>query len=136
MPGSLPNPVFYFPAKVVVYSLAGWILNKIYHEGVNPLIFGIVRVVVGFGFGFLILVAITSTVPDSTSQGRSDFIWLILTRLIVWTGIIWVFYERKNLSLIRFLVVVILGTLLSFGFDAAFSWIDDEFANTLSIGMC
>ncbi len=57
MPGSLPNPVFYFPAKIVIYSVAGLVLNKVYQAGPNPLLFGILRVATGFGLGFLLLLA-------------------------------------------------------------------------------
>lgn len=136
MPGSLPNPIVYFPAKVVVYSLAGWVLNKIYREGVNPLIFGVLRVAVGFGLGFLLVIAISALFPGPDSSGYSDYVLLGSTRLIVWTGMIWFLYERENLSPLRFFILVISGILLSFGIDAAFSWLDKEFPGMLSVAMC
>jgi hypothetical protein len=135
MPGSIPNPIFYFPAKVAIYSLAGWALNKVYKAGPNPLLFGILRVAFGFGIGFLMLFAIEPlTSPPKTTL--ADYIWLASTRFLVWTGMIWFFYERKNFSPLRFIIVVLSGILLSFGIDAAFAWIDDEFSGMFSIGMC
>ena len=128
MPGSLPNPVIYFPVKIVVYSLAGWALNRFYGGGINPLLFGILRVIIGFGVGFIILAAI--------SDIGGDIAWLTITRLLVWSGMIWLYYERKNLSPKRFFLVVILSTLLSFGIDAVYSLIDKEFPGMFSVGMC
>lgn len=138
MPGSIPNPIFYFPAKVAIYALAGWGLNKVYREGPNPLLFGVLRVVIGFGIGFLMLFAIEPMTPisDATSSRYSDYLWLAITRLLVWAGMIWFFYERKNVSPLRFFIVVLSGILLSFGIDAAFAWIDDEFSGMFSLGMC
>jgi hypothetical protein len=129
MPGSIPNPIFYFPAKVAIYSLAGWVLNKVYKAGPNPLVFGVLRVAIGFGLGFLMLFAIEPMTPisDTTSSRYADYVWL---------GMIWFFYERKNVSPLRFFIVVISGILLSFGIDVAFAWIDDEFSGMFSIGMC
>ncbi len=136
MPGSLPNPIFYFPAKVAIYSLAGWVLNKVYQSGPNPLLFGILRVAIGFGLGFLLLFAIEPLTPKPNTTSYADYVWLGSTRLLVWAGMIWFFYERKNVSPLRLFIVVISGILLSFGIDAAFAWIDDEFSGMFSIGMC
>jgi hypothetical protein len=132
MPGSIPNPIFYFPAKVAIYGLAGWVLNRVYKTGPNPLLFGVLRVAFGFGVGFLLLFALEPT----TSSSYADYVWLAGTRLLVWTGMIWFFYERKNVSPSRFAIVVISGILLSFGIDAAFAWIDDEFSGMFTIGIC
>ena len=102
MPGSIPNPIFYFPAKVAIYALAGWGLNKVYREGPNPLLFGVLRVVIGFGIGFLMLFAIEPMTPisDATSSRYSDYLWLAITRLLVWAGMILVFLrEEKRLAI-------------------------------------
>jgi hypothetical protein len=136
VPGSLPNPVLYFPAKVAIYSLAGWVLNKVYKAGPNPLLFGILRVAIGFGLGLLLLIAITASRTGPRPNNYDEYIWLIFTRIFVWTVMIWFFYERKSLSLLRFFIVVIGGTLLSFGIDVAFSFIDKEFSGMFSIPMC
>ena len=137
MPGSLPNPIFYFPAKEVVYSLAGWALNKVYSTNrPNPLLFGILRVVIGFGLGFLFLIVIEATEPGPPTNNYHAYIGLISTRLFVWAGMIWIFYERYSLSLLRFFILVIVGTLLSFALDVSFWFIDKEFSGMFSIGMC
>ena len=134
MPGSLPNPVIYFPIKVAVYALSGWVLNKIYLEKTNPLVFGALRVAIGFGVGFILLLAVMPF--DSGTNSYADYAWLVFTRLMVWAGMIWFFYERKSLSPLRFFLVVVSGVLLSFGIDAAFSWLDGEFSGMFSIPMC
>ncbi|MFN0277405.1 MAG: hypothetical protein ACKVRN_02270 [Pyrinomonadaceae bacterium] len=130
MPGSLPNPVVYFPVKIVVYAFAGWALNRFYGSAINPLLFGILRVIIGFGVGFILLAAM------SDGRGGSDIPWLTVTRLLVWTGMIWAFYERKDPSPKRFFLAVLLCTVLSFGIDGIYSLIDKEFPGMFSIGMC
>ena len=134
MPGSLPNPVLYFPAKFIYYSLAGWALKKIYRDGINPFLFGTLRVLIGFGIGLLFIIPMTAF--SSPSGHSSDYALLFLPRLVVWTGMIRVLYERKNFSPFRFVSVVILGILLSFVFDAVFSWVSGEFPGWLMVGMC
>lgn len=85
MPGSIPNPIFYFPVKVAIYSLAGWGLNKLYRERTNPIRFGVLRVAIGFGIGFLMLFAMEPLIPryDTTSTHFADYVWLASTRLLV-----------------------------------------------------
>lgn len=136
MPGSLPNPILYFPAKIAIYALVGWILNKIYKAGPNPLLFGFLRVVIGFGVGFILLIAVTASGSVSGTNSSNDYVWLFVTRIVVWSGIVWIFYERKGVSLFRFFVVIIAGVLLSFGVDLAFTYLDKEFSGLLSIPMC
>ncbi len=136
MPGSLPNPIFYFPAKVAIYSLAGWVLNKVYKDGINAFLFGVLRVAIGFGFGFLVLIATSALWSGPETSNYSEYMLLGSIRLIVWTGMIWCFYERKNVLPMRFFIVVTFGILLSFGIDAVFSWLDSEFPGMVSIAMC
>ncbi len=134
MPGSLPNPVLYFPAKFICYSVAGWALKKIHREGINPFLFGILRVVLGFGVGILLIILIGTLTPEPGKYG--DYVLLLSTRLCVWAGMIWIFYERKSFSPIRFVITVVLGIAISFGIDATYSWVSGEFPGWLMIGMC
>src|SRR6188768_2957340 len=109
MPGSLPNPLIYFPAKAVIYSLAGWALNRVYKAGPNPLLFGVLRVALGFGLGFalfVVMMAMATSDGSGPPTSQSDHLWLISTRLLVWAGMVWLFYERKGLSPLRFFIVV------------------------------
>ena len=94
---------------------------------------------IGFGIGILLLVPIFALTPESGHP--SDYIWLALTRFLVWTGMVWFLYERKaffegRFSLTRFVIVVIFVVLFSFAIDAAYSWVSGEFPGWLTIGMC
>jgi hypothetical protein len=132
MPGSIPNPVLYFPAKIAFYTLVGWGLKKYYGQGIHPLLFGGLRVIVGLVVGLMSLFLVMNV--SSGSGGSLDFLWLGLTRVIVWGAMIWVFFERRQFSLARFLIILILAILLSFGFDWAFFM--SEFSDILTIPMC
>ncbi len=134
MPGLIPNPILYFPLKIVCYSVAGWALARFYKEGINPFVFGMLRVALGFAVGILLLFPITGLASEPGQSG--DFVWLTLTRTFVWAGMIWFLHERKNFSPVRFAIVVLSGVLFSFGIDAAYSWLSGEFPGWLVIGMC
>jgi hypothetical protein len=134
MPGTLQNPIVYFPVKFVCYSVVGWILNNIYKEkGINPFLFGILRVAIGLGVGLVLM-----PVMESVSNARwVGFIWLFLTRILVWAGMIWIIYEQKLDSQFRFIVAVMLAIAISFGFDAVYWWMGEELPRGwLLIGMC
>jgi hypothetical protein len=134
MLGSFPNPILYFPLKIACYSVAGWILARIYGEGINPFMFGILRVLLGFAVGILLLFPLS--VLMSESEPSTDHVWMALTRIIVWAGMIWFIFERKNFAAARFIVVVLSAVLFSFAIDAIYSWASGEFPGWLVIGMC
>lgn len=127
----MPNPasILYamITAKVIGYSLAGFVLQKVYGRGPNFLIFALLRIVLGFVFGIGFLTAgfsvegFAASLLGSSSvaplSGIPILLSLITSRLFIWAALVWFFYERQDPQWIRFIVVVIIGTVFSFLVD-------------------
>ncbi len=127
----MPNPasVLYalILAKVIGYSLAGFVLQKVYGRGPNFLIFALLRIVLGFVVGLVFLIVgfsvegVAASLLNSSSvaplSGIPILLSLVTSRLLIWAALVWLFYERQDPQWKRFVVVVILGTIFSFLVD-------------------
>lgn len=127
----MPNPVSVLYAlviaKLVGYSLAGFVLQKVYGRGPNFLIFAFLRIVIGFFFGLAFLIVGFSIEGTAASllgsssvaplSGIPILLSLIASRLLIWSLLVYLFFERQGPQWKRFAVVVILGTIFSFLVD-------------------
>ena len=127
----LPNPIPVLGLKFAGYSVAGTVLRLIYRGGINPFLFGLIRVVAGLALGFITLPFVAGSLNE-----RAFFIWLLSIRLVVWGALVWLFFERKRLKIWRFVVVVALGSCWSFALDKIFEVLMGLFPDFMQVPFC
>ena len=127
MPGSIPNPVPLLVLKVVGYSVAGVVLNRIFKKNVCPIWFGVFRTVVGLGLGLLTILLAALITP---------VVWYVILRIGIWYLMIWYFYERKGYSDKTFRIAVLLGIAWSFLLDGILYLLSSIFPDSFLIPMC
>ena len=125
--GYIPNPIPIVIVKVVGYTVAGVILNKIFKKDVFPVLFGIVRTVSGLTLG-LLTIALSAII--------SPYLWYVGLRIVVWYILIWYFYERKGISDKWFRIALLIGIGWSFLIDVILYWIFETLPDSMRIPMC
>ena len=130
----LPNPIPILAVKFVGYTVAGAALRKTYGNGPHPLLFAVVRVACGFFLGLVTLPVIA--VFADAGGNAALFIWLFVTRSIIWSALVFAMFERNTLSPKRFITVVFFGIALSFALDGILYLLDLVFPGIMSIPMC
>jgi hypothetical protein len=118
--------------KIVGYTLAGGVLRRVYGSRFNYVVFGLLRFVAGSIVWIVIGLSLASILaPDNSTF---DFMGLLLERIIVWAGLIFVVFQRNNpQSRSRFWLWVLTGIGWSYGLDlvvALLRWLIPNFGTT------
>jgi hypothetical protein len=124
MPGMIPGPIG-FAAFVGVkfggYTLAGTVLQRNYPaEDARPVKIAITRTAVGLVLGiahFFVWESVQRKYFNGSMSEYSFIGGLIVLRLLIWSGIIWRFCDRKLEHPIRVLGWAAAGTAFSFLLD-------------------
>ena len=121
MPGMIPGPIgfaAFVGAKFGGYTLAGTFLRKTYPaEQASPLKIAFARTGLGLALGiahFFVWVKLQDSHVNADPNGVVFIVGLIVLRLLIWTGIIWLFCDRRFEHPLRIFSYAIGGTLLSF----------------------
>jgi hypothetical protein len=130
----IPNPLPILAVKLVGYTAAGAVLRKHYGGGPHPILFGVIRVVCGFFLGLLTLPVVAFFGDDGGNMAL--FVWLFISRLVVWTGLVFLMFEHNSISKTGRVTVVGLGIAWSFLLDGLLYLLDQISPGIMSIPMC
>ncbi len=125
MPGMIPGPIgfaAFVGAKFGGYTLAGAVLRRKYPaENASPVKIAITRTLLGLGLGiahFFVWESFQRSNVNREDNGYAFICGLIILRLLIWSGIIWLFCDRKLEHRLRVFGWAAAGTAFSFLLDA------------------
>lgn len=131
----IPNPIPILAVKFVGYTIAGAALRGKYRGGPHPLLFGLIRVACGFVVGLLTVPVLSMGSNEGSDNIGLLFLWLLITRLIVWSVLVSVMFHRASVSRVQRLVIILLGIAWSFALDGVIYVLDRQF-DIFWIPMC
>ena len=125
MPGMFPGPVgfaAFVGAKFGGYTIAGKVLQRYYPaENASPVKIAFTRTVLGLSLGIAHFFLWLSFQRSHVNRADNEYAFiagLIILRLLIWSGIIWLFCDRKLEHPIRIVGWACAGTAFSFLLDA------------------
>lgn len=130
----IPNPLVIAGVKLAGYAVAGAVLDRKLGGRVNPWVFSIIRVGSGLLLGIVTLPVVAAL---DTGYGNLEMLlWLLTTRLIIWSALIWALFEFPNYSRKRFAIAVMLCVAWSFALDGVLYLIEWQFPDVMNIPWC
>ena len=138
-----PNPLTMIAFKAVGYTAAAFLLKKYYKSEFSALLFALMRVALGVVLGvgaFVLLAAVSQYVSPPGEDDRYlneilSYAVLACIRVASWGFLIWIVFERKHFSIVRFGIATVLCVLLSFLIDAAHGRLENKY-EIMTIGFC